>query len=165
MNLGAIFIGLALLVLVIPLVIGPFRGKRHRKLPPPFSADASPSNHRQQVLLSLRDLDFDYQTEKINEEDYTRVRTQLLFEAANTIQSEQQEKVRIEELVRAGREAASPTEKCPQCGRPFRAGDKFCPGCGSYLTARCQSCNHANQPADKFCTNCGIRLNDRLEQG
>lgn len=165
MNLGAIFVGLTLLVLVIPFVIWPFRGNLHRKLSPPILADALPGNQRQQVLLTLRDLDFDYQTEKINEEDYTRVRTQLMFEAAVAIQSEQQEEARFEEKVRAHREAASPTQKCPQCSRPLRAGDEFCPDCGSYLTARCQSCNHANQPADKFCTNCGTRLNDRLEQG
>ena len=161
MNLGAIFVGLALVVLVISFVISPFREKTSRKLAPAASNDANPASQREQVILALRDLDFDYQTEKIGEDDYARTRTQLLAEAAEFIQAEQREDARIEDLIRARREAASPSQKCPECGRQLRSGDLICPGCGSITTVRCQSCGQANRPDDNFCTKCGTRLKDR----
>lgn len=165
MNLGAIFVGLALLVLVIPFVITPFREKTLRKISPADSNGASPDGQRERVILAIHDLDFDYQTEKITVSDYTQVRTQLLAEAADIIQAEQQEDARTEEMIRAHREVVSPTKKCLVCGRHlFPDEDNFCPRCGVKLTAKCQSCGHSNRPDDKFCTNCGTQLIDRLEQ-
>ncbi len=110
--------------------------------------------------MSLRDLEFDYQTEKVNEEDYKRLRTKLLSEAAVAIETERQEEARFEELVRSYRADKSGSQICLHCGGPIQAGDEYCSSCGSYLISRCRSCNHANRPADKYCTNCGTKLDD-----
>ncbi len=162
MNLGAIFVGLALLVLVIPFVVSPFRENNRHKLAPAASIAASPASQREQVILALRDLDFDYQTEKIREDDYARIRAQLLAEAADFIQAEQREDALIEEKIRAHREAASPTQKCQECGRHLRSGDLFCTGCGSKTTVRCQSCGNLNRSDDNFCSKCGTRFGSSI---
>ena len=160
MNLGAIFVGLALLVLVIPFVVEPFRRKPNREISAVISDDVIADYSRPQAIISLRDLEFDYQTEKVNEEDYKRLRTKLLSEAAVAIEEERQEEARFEELVRSYRADKSSSHQCLQCGGLIHAGDEYCSGCGSYLISRCRSCNHANKPADKYCSNCGMKIND-----
>lgn len=157
MNLGAIFVGLALLVLVIPFVISPFRGMRYRKKESVVDPE-SPRTYRERVLLALRELDFDYQTEKIIEEDYTRIRNQLLADAAEAIQLEQQEDARIEEMIRSHRNAILRQPKCPDCSRQLIEGDRFCPGCGAHLVALCPSCGYGNQLGDNYCARCGKQL-------
>jgi hypothetical protein len=48
------------------------------------------------------------------------------------------------------------TGPCPDCGRPMRAGDRFCRACGSAVaTARCPRCGTPQEASDRFCAVCG----------
>lgn len=158
MNLGAIFVGLALLVLVIPYVIDPFRPRRRqwfiRTQPVKTGTELSPEN----PLLALRDLEFDYQTEKITEEDYQSIRAMLLTKAADAVEAQQREDARLEGLIQARRTKKTNKPDCTQCGRALRDGDKFCPECGLACTIQCPDCAHQNQAEDKFCSQCGCSL-------
>jgi len=52
---------------------------------------------------------------------------------------------------------------CPQCGKSYQAGDRFCVGCGQDLPQDkpapsgpvCPSCGAAIQETDHFCAKCG----------
>jgi hypothetical protein len=44
---------------------------------------------------------------------------------------------------------------CPHCGKPVRAGAKFCDSCGKSLVDKCAKCGADLRPGAKFCDNCG----------
>jgi hypothetical protein len=83
---------------------------------------------REAVMRSIRDLDEDFETGKLEAEDHSRLRDELRARAVT--------------LLRAEREGAAPaaartaaSERCPGCNGAVRAGDRFCPACGARLRA------------------------------
>lgn len=131
MDAGAVLIGLALLVISLPFVASPFWNKiEPNSSPEPFR---SPDDRRA-VLSALRDLDFDYRVGKVNEVDYTILRSRLLTRAAALMRESEAIDAEIEALIRARREASSNSETCRQCGAKVEAGDRFCSTCGAKRT-------------------------------
>lgn len=53
---------------------------------------------------------------------------------------------------------------CPKCGGKITGNDKFCPDCGTDLTAasptKCAKCGEALKPGDKFCRKCGKKVGE-----
>ena len=55
---------------------------------------------------------------------------------------------------------------CPDCGKAYQAGDRFCVRCGADLPQQevtaagriCPSCGAVLRPGDLFCSKCGHRL-------
>jgi len=47
---------------------------------------------------------------------------------------------------------------CVKCGKPMTAGNKFCPECGSKQTIECPKCGYELAPNAKFCPECGSKL-------
>ncbi len=161
MSIGSILIGLLLFVATIPFVVKPLL-KQQR--PNPALARAVPvsnANQHQASLLALRDLEFDYRTGKVTAEDYASLRTDLLAQAAATIDAKDKRAVDvdalieqavrsrrqtnvdslIEEAVRSRRQtqgAVQTANFCPKCGRKARVDDRFCAGCGASLTLQAE---------------------------
>ncbi|HTT72963.1 MAG TPA: zinc ribbon domain-containing protein [Thermoplasmata archaeon] len=49
--------------------------------------------------------------------------------------------------------------RCPDCGAPLLADDRFCRGCGRPVVPTvCPSCGTARTPTDTFCGRCGARF-------
>jgi adenylate cyclase len=48
--------------------------------------------------------------------------------------------------------------RCSKCATENPAGNKFCGGCGSALSAKCSQCGTENISSFKFCGNCGASL-------
>lgn len=51
---------------------------------------------------------------------------------------------------------------CPNCGKPFADGDRFCGHCGHAWPSapKCPSCGRVLTEDSRFCTKCGARLKD-----
>jgi hypothetical protein len=84
MDIASIFLGLALLFLVLFVVARPLvegQGIRERK-PGPIDELLF---ERERILLALRDLDFDYATGKLVDEDYTGPRAELVARGAEVL--------------------------------------------------------------------------------
>ncbi len=62
--------------------------------------------------------------------------------------------------------------RCPVCGKPVKAGSRFCMSCGASIPAEepapaaasapsqrafCKSCGNPLRPGDKFCMKCGTK--------
>jgi len=47
---------------------------------------------------------------------------------------------------------------CPSCGKPVRAGAKFCDSCGAPTQVLCASCGATLRPGAKFCDECGAKV-------
>ena len=161
MPIGSILLGIALAVLVAPFVAAPFV-KRPRRKEPAQEQRESAEQARPDALLALRDLDFDFRTGKIAEEDYAPLRGRLMADAAAALQADAASQsgldAEIEAAVRAAREKKRDGSACPTCGATAHAGSKFCPNCGATLAAPCPKCHGAIKTADKYCAHCGASL-------
>ena len=100
---------------------------------------------KEMLYGAIRDLDFDFQTGKVDQKDYAELRQQLSREAVqilrqldavDTLVALDQE---IEcQVLALRRHSASPVcglgrESCFSCGTPLENGENFCPCCGQTL--------------------------------
>ncbi len=174
MPVGSILLGAALALLVVPFVAGPFvKDGRRKHKPLDGRGSPAPESSKHDALVALRDLDFDFRTGKIAEEDYLPLRQHLVAEAAQALQATEtavtsqpdwDADAKIEAAIRALR-ASSRTARhsaCPQCHAPVGDDDRFCPKCGTALGITCPQCRSAVQATDKFCAHCGASLNSEV---
>jgi Zn finger protein HypA/HybF involved in hydrogenase expression len=170
MNLGAIFIGVALLVVAVPYVVNPLVNERKRQPVKAASPNKEGKGEQKEALAAIRDLDFDFQTGKVNQDDYETLRAQLVLAAAAYLQTKQQEEEKIDALIRARLEQVKASVKCEQCGGEIGPQDLFCPACGApiknlaiiekpVLKLACPICGKSIKEKDLFCTRCGTRVN------
>lgn len=122
-------IGLVMLVVAIAVVAAPLRSKQRRSSP--ASELPELASQYQDTLLALRDLDFDHELGVIAEDDYFRLREELVARAAKTLRKSRPGHPA------AGRKVAASTDRargeCPQCGHSFQPDHKFCGACGTRL--------------------------------
>lgn len=160
MDAFALIFGLALFGAAALFVAKPFRSSQATgRLP--RGASSPPGQERTAALSALRSLDFDYQTGKVSEEDYSALRLQLVAEAAKYMEAAASEEDQIEVMIRARRAAAG--KPCPKCGKKISSDDRFCPECGAELAGACPSCGKAVRAGDLFCRSCGSTLEIRAE--
>jgi len=74
MNVGSLLVGLSLALVAAVAVADPFQRANRNARSKRQTSQVSPESQREQVLLSLRDLDFDFRTGKVEEEDYQPLR-------------------------------------------------------------------------------------------
>jgi hypothetical protein len=169
MNLGAIFIGFAILVVAIPFVIIPLVNERKKQPGKPAFPKKDGQGRQLDALVAIRDLDFDFQTGKVTPEDYAPLRSQLILEAAEYLQMKKEEDEKIEKMIRARLQAVKGSDKCEACGGDIHPSDQFCPTCGvdaknqaelnkSAPQIACPRCGKSVKAGDLFCTGCGTKL-------
>ena len=172
MDLGAIFIGFAILVIAVPYVIYPLMNGRKKQPLRTISQTKDEEGSHKGALVAIRDLDFDFQIGKVTQEDYETLRAQLVVEAAEYLQTKKQVDEKIEEMIRARLQAAKPSQKCEKCGGEIRPQDRYCPICGAVAKNQtasnkpapqiaCPGCGKSVKESDMFCTGCGTRLNEK----
>jgi len=100
---------------------------------------------KEMMYGAIRDLDFDFQTKKVDQKDYAELRQQLEREAVHILR--QLDAIdplvafdnAIEQQVLALRQHRMTTpcgsggESCPSCGTPREEDENFCPCCGQAL--------------------------------
>lgn len=163
MELSSIIVGLILFGGSVAYVSLPFRQKQ-RKITNSSKAHNQPQGQREVVLAALRDLDFDFKTGKVSEEDYRPLRAQLMAEAAQYMEAEKKGDDQLEEMIRARRTVQQPGLRCQECESPIQAGQRFCSKCGSAVNHDlCASCGKTIQAGDLFCSSCGNKIQIPME--
>lgn len=137
MQITSLFVGLAILAAALVYVGRPFFEKPRRGAK--TMGKAGQTQARESVLAALRDLDFDYRTGKISEEDYHPLRAQLLAETAQFMQVDKREEEQLEALIQSRRKSQSRQLSCPSCGKKIVLGDTFCSSCGTKLEVRLEA--------------------------
>lgn len=163
MEISSIIIGLLLFGGSVAYVSLPFRQKVLNNMNS-ANANTQQKGQREAILAALRDLDFDFKTGKVGEEDYQPLRTQLLAEAALYIEAEKKEDEQLEAMIRARRNVQQQGLKCQHCESPVEAGQHFCSKCGSAVNNElCPSCGKKIQAGDLFCSSCGNKIQMPME--
>ena len=163
MSIGAILIGITMLVVAVPIVIKPLLNDKSIESSNP--ADSGLDNlgdRHSELLLALRDLDFDYQIGKVTEEDYGALRQTLLVQAATALETREkqdaEQDARLEEAIRLRRDKQSTTRECSQCGASLDLSDRFCRVCGKPVETTCPKCGEKMRPSDLYCNSCGTKM-------
>ncbi len=107
---------------VIAFLIAPLRGGSE----PEDSAETRAGRlaaEREVVYASIRDLDEDFETGKLTEQDHAALRGELRAQAVRLLQAERE----------AAPAAAAEDSACASCGAELPRGARFCPGCGAKL--------------------------------
>ncbi len=137
MQISSLLIGVALLVVAVYCVSSPLL-KKNKSVVKAASNDAQPGQ-REAVLSALRDLDFDFKTGKVSEEDYQPLRAQLMVEAAQHMEPDKKDDEQLEALIQSRRKTQSKQASCPACGKKIVLGDLFCSSCGARLEIRVEA--------------------------
>jgi len=130
----------------LAVVLAPLRAKQQQAATADEHSEA-PSEY-ESTLLALRDLDFDHELGVVADDDYRRLREELVARAAQTMprkkSGRKKSTPRPQQATAAGKKRkAEVTEDtttqaegfCPQCGRPHQPEHQFCGKCGARLTA------------------------------
>ena len=160
MTIGALLVGLALLILIASIVLRPLT---QRGRPDETAPREDRSARLEAVLAALRDLDFDHQTGKISEQDHAPARASLLAQAAEAMaraSGPPMEDILEERVgeIRRHLDEASPARYCTGCGGRLFPGDRFCPRCGTAQADRRPSGGRVVADEDRYCVECGGRL-------
>lgn len=168
MELSAIFLSLAVLILVGIYLYAPFMERRARRVTEEEHELSALMAERDRVINSLQELDFDFKLGKIPEEDYPVQRSTLLQKGADILRkidtlapqatSAQDTEVRLERAIAARRADASlakvevsddDLESMISSRRRSRTNKSagFCPKCGKPVMV-----------TDRFCPSCGKSL-------
>lgn len=173
MDIGSILLGVALLLVVAFIVIEPLLGGSHGRDRQPGPADQLRVEH-ERVLTQLRDLDFDHATGKLNDDDYTAQRTQLVAQGVAVLkQLDQLSSAALAPAARAGGaaqpapagrgrtvddeiEAALAQRRTAPVAAPVAADEIGAAGAQRPAGAHaCGQCGAHVTPADRFCPACG----------
>jgi hypothetical protein len=170
MDIGAIFLILALALLVALFVTRPFMEQRSMTAVTAEEQELSAlMAERDRLITALQELDFDHTLGKIPAEDYPPMRADLLQRAADILRkldnlqpqqpAEEAAENRIEAVIAARRADAAVNKSAPEkalsdddleqliatrkAGRKEKSGG-FCPKCGKPVLH-----------SDRFCPHCG----------
>lgn len=173
MNPIGLFLGLAILIAVLaivvrPLAVGPSSGRTSRRAVQPSNSAHRAGEHaallerRVSIYTAIHELEFEHETAKVSDEEYARQRADLVEDGVAVL-------MRLDELAAAAA-SADPLEAAIAAMRQgeeaqidldtaleasisgLRAnvatnGSQPCPTCGSPVTSH-----------DRFCGNCGTTL-------
>ncbi|MBL8098964.1 MAG: zinc ribbon domain-containing protein [Anaerolineales bacterium] len=158
MELGSVFLVLAVLVIVGMYLYAPFTERAQNINIDDTHEISALKAERERVLTSLQELDFDFKLGKIPAEDYPEQRQSLLQKGADVLRQldemdstdsslligeglgvRSESKVSNDELeamlaARRKEKKSKSAGFCPNCGKPVLATDHFCPSCGKALS-------------------------------
>ena len=135
-----LFAGLLALLVAVGLLVSPLLERE-----PTPADEASPEDRRDQELEALREVEFEYRTGKLSDEDYRELRAR---HGQAAVEARRQAEAGAESSGAKGSEAVegqtadedvedSPAESeprsCPDCGAETRPHARFCSRCGASL--------------------------------
>lgn len=158
MDIGSFFILLAILLLVALFISQPFFDQDHASARPE-SEYSHLLAERERLLDRIQELDFDYELNKVADNDYHRARNSLLEETAAVMR-------RIDGIEEEkGIEKTTPSEEALRRSPPKSEVDEIETliasrrrELGEKKQSFCPHCGHAVTDSDQYCVHCGEKL-------
>jgi hypothetical protein len=100
---------------------------------------------KETLYTAIRDLDFDYQTGKVDQGDYAELRQHLEGEALQVLRrldevdplagldDELERQILAVRQSRSEAQVGAAAGVCPGCHSPLQGDENFCPACGRHL--------------------------------
>lgn len=118
------------------------------------------------ALTALKEIEFDRETGKLSDADYTYLKEKYTAAALEALRAEAPDDIEamVAARVRVLRSASAPVSAdalvCAACGPRPEPDAVFCSGCGVRLAVagRCDRCGAALAPDGRFCEGCGNRV-------
>ncbi|MEZ4216338.1 MAG: hypothetical protein R3E88_07660 [Myxococcota bacterium] len=147
---------LGLVAAAVWYLMAPLRAERANEADESLATSAA---QREAIYQDIRDLDHDFETGKLDEDDHRALRAQLLARAAASIELERRDAADATDAAEAANDASAPTSaaRTPTArdgvrtapaphaadgtGRPVPLG-AFCPRCGGRIDASWAFCSH-----------------------
>ena len=136
MTIGAVLLAAAVVVFLIhPLVAG-LQAPLDKSDDEVSEAEAT----RRVKLLALRDVEYDFQSGKLDETDYRSLKRELSAEALTALEESEREALGVgrdslEAEIAAVREGLASGATCASCGHLNPEASRFCSSCGGSLGA------------------------------
>jgi len=159
MDLGSLLIIAALVTLTLLYVTRPLFEKTKRFSNPDIHAESQLFTERDLIVKAIRDLDFDFSMQRIEEKDYKTQRAILVSQGVDILRQidllnksdessslNKSQSISVDEATAqtnamddplevkiADRRRAKPEKAagfCPKCGNPILKSDRFCWKCG-----------------------------------
>ncbi|MFQ6046321.1 MAG: zinc ribbon domain-containing protein [Gemmatimonadales bacterium] len=117
---------------------------------PSDSEQARLLREKEGIYAAIKDLQFEYRTGKLSEEDYAQLQKGYRAKALTVIK-ELDERTSVSE---------PELPRCPACGHANPLISNFCEACGERLGGEivCPGCHTRRIAGDRFCRACGRRL-------
>lgn len=137
MAIGAVLLAAAVLVFVLhPLWAG-----IHAPLEKTDDEVSEVEALRRVKLLALRDVEYDFQAGKLDDEDYQSLKKELSAEALEALDASEREaagigRATLEEEIAAVRTGLVSGATCGGCGHLNPSDSRFCSSCGGSLAAQ-----------------------------
>ena len=159
---AAALLGLGVIWLVLQPLVRPAAPRAAVYIPP------DPEETRRGVALAaLREIEFDRETGKLSDTDYTYLKARYTAEAVVAIRDDDAATANaashtdVESLIAArARTLTGGAPACPVCGPRPEPDAIFCSHCGRRIDSRqdCARCGAAVPPDGSFCEQCGTRV-------
>jgi hypothetical protein len=158
MDIGAILIGFALLILVVLYIARPFISHRATRFQAGEYTLSSLLAEKERILDALVELEFDFKLGKVPESIYQEQRKSLVQRGAEILRQIDEHAPKsiakndlqpisknmqgtpvtsddLENMIADRRKARTEarTNFCPQCGQSVTASDRFCANCGTQI--------------------------------
>jgi len=157
----ALLVGTVLALVALAFVLHPlFREGAPMPAAPEPARDHEPSE-RDRAIAALREVEFDRETGKLSESDYTALKTTYTRQALAALRAEESSAAavpddEVEAVILAYRARHA---ECQTCGPRPEADAAYCSSCGRYLAGACGRCGAAiTEPGARFCSVCGGTL-------
>lgn len=140
---GGLLAAAVVLYVLLPLIRGQ-HALLHRT-----EEESTEEEYRERLALTaLRDVEYDYATGKLDEEDYRRLKGELSVEALRVLEGERDRISETPDEPASGdRRRTDPLEaEIARIRRGLQEG------------RTCRRCAHVNPPESRFCGRCGQRL-------
>lgn len=133
---------------------------------------------REDPIAALREIEFDRETGKLSDTDYTSLKARYTSQALAELRASDATASRIDDVLAEASMSATmvpgteldPAEAavrrvrarvtaCPTCGPRPESDSVYCSSCGTYLLGQCGGCGTpVTEAGAKFCIGCGESL-------
>jgi hypothetical protein len=155
-------VGTVLALVALGFVLHPLFTEHAPAPTTPDPAKDVERSERERAIAALREVEFDRETGKLSESDYTALKTRYTREVLAALRAEEvsPETVvpddEVEAVILAYRARHG---ECETCGPRPEPDAIYCSSCGHFLAGACGRCGAAvNEPAARFCSVCGGTL-------